>query len=188
MSNDDTPLSEEERGLLQTLQTKTNLTEEDLIQLENLKKRHMIENFKPVNPNQNTLQLPSLYPVGTSSNRTDRLKLPPHSLLPNSTNTVSYPMKPRPPSASNNMSLQPNPQITEFTPPAYIGGQSLCDVLGNCIGGKNQVVPTTGTGGKFTKNKRRKLRSSHKKVRAKRSKQNKRKRSSKRHKRYTRKH
>jgi hypothetical protein len=91
------------------------------------------------------------------------------------------------------MPLKSNPIITNFTPPeaAADTSKSLCDVWGNCFGHKNQVVPvtsTTNTGGKFTKNKRRKLRSSHKKVRAKKSKHNKHKRSSKRNKRYTRKH
>lgn len=56
----------------------------------------------------------------------------------------------------------------------------------NCFRG-TQVFPIN-SGGKFTKNKRRRLHSSHKKVRAKKSKHNKHKRSSKRHKRYTRKH
>jgi hypothetical protein len=187
MNNDNTPLSEEELVTFRILQAKNPLSKEESDLLEILKKRHMIEKFKPVNPNTNTLQLPPLFQVGTSPNRKGRVNLPPHSLLPSSTNSDSYPIIPTPPSAPNNMSLQSNPTITEFNPPADITSESLCDTIGNCFGRKNQVVPTTA-GGKFTKNKRRKLRSSHKKVRAKRSKQNKRKRSSKRNKRYTRKH
>lgn len=187
-NNDNTPLSKEEIATLRTLQAKTNLSPEESRLLESLKKRHMIEHFKPGNPH--TLQLPPISPAGTSPNRKDRVILPTLSPLPNSTNSVYYPMIPKPPSAHNGMSLQSNPTITEFNTPADVGmSKSLCESLGNClgIGSTNKITPTN-TGGKFTKNKRRKLRSSHKKVRAKKSKHNKHKRSSKRNKRYTRKH
>ena len=188
MNNDNTPLSEEELVTFRTLQQAKNpLSQKETELLEMLKKRYMIENFKSQTPNPNTLQLSPLSPVETSAHWNKRVILPPHSLLPNSTNADSYTKKPSPPSAPNNMSLQSNLQTNEFNPPADIDrSETLCDAFGNCFGSA-KVVPTN-LGGKFTKNKRRKLRSSHKKVRAKRSKQNKHKRSSKRNKRYTRKH
>lgn len=194
-NNDNTPLSDEEIVTLQTLQKKTHLSPEDSKLLESLKTRHMIQHFKHPNPNPNpnTLQLQSLSQVGTSPSRKDRAVLPTLSPLPNATNSTAPLITPHPPSAPNSMPLQSDPTITYFNPPeaAAHTSKSLCESLGNClgIGSTNKITPTnTNTGGKFTKNKRRKLRSSHKKVRAKKSKHNKHKRSSNRNKRYTRKH
>ena len=190
MSN---PLSEEEFKTLRFLQAKTPpLSEEDNKLLEFLKEKDMKENYKPVK-NTQSVQLSPISQAGDntpSPNRGRQQHLPPHSLLPNSTNGNSYyPMIPTPPLAPKSMSLQSTPTITEFNPPADIDrSTSLCRRLGNCLGFPSNRIANGTAGGKFTKNKRRKLRSSHKKVRAKKSKHNKHKRSSKRNKRYTRKH
>lgn len=106
----------------------------------------------------------------------------------------------------NDMDNPPLSQLSPLSPPPYttpvhhhtppplsqadntLQDNSLCRRLGNCLGIPSNRIANGTAGGKFTKNKRRKLRSSHKKVRAKKSKHNKHKRSSKRNKRYTRKH
>jgi hypothetical protein len=112
------------------------------------------------------------------------LIIPPHELHPCATNAMVQPVPP-PPQAANNMQILPTnlePAVSN-TVPDPVTPASFCQRM-NCFR-KNIVYPF---GGKFTKNKRRRLHSSHKKVRAKKSKNNKHKRSSKRHKRYTHKH
>ena len=113
------------------------------------------------------------------------LFLPPRELHPCSTNAMVQPVPP-PPQAANNMQILPTnlePAVSN-TVSNPVTPASFCQRM-SCF---RNIVHPYPFGGKFTKNKRRRLHSSHKKVRAKKSKNNKHKRSSKRHKRYTRKH
>ena len=128
--------------------------------------------------------------IGATNAEHNRTPTPPHSLKPK-----EMPRKPKKVIGNRSDSgLQLTINDMDNTPQSPADNRpqnnSLCSRLGDCLGipSTNRIANDTTAGGKFTKNKRRKLRSSHKKVRAKKSKSNKHKRSSKRHKRYTRKH
>jgi hypothetical protein len=112
------------------------------------------------------------------------------SLLPGSTNPQEQqPVPPPVPQVANSMSTIQRPPDSVAVIPELVTKSTICPSFCqrmNCF--PNNSVYPSGFGGKFTKNKRRRLHSSHKKVRAKKSKNNKHKRSSKRHKRYTHKH
>jgi hypothetical protein len=148
--------------------------------------------------NRSLLQPPALAVIGATNAEHNRTPNPPLSPKPK-----RLPRRPKevmndrsdselrltindmdnPPTSSPLSPLSPLSQADNT-----LQNNSLCRRLGNCLGIHSNKIANNTAGGKFTKNKRRKLRSSHKKVRAKRSKHNKHKRSSKRNKRYTRKH
>ena len=167
-----------------------SLEEEELKRLERVKMERMLNAMTkgqlPIRGCQPSC-LPPLPPqiqntMSPLQNR--RLIIPPNEIHPCSTNAMVQPVPP-PPQGANNMQILPTnlePAVSN-TVPNPVTPASFCQRI-NCF--RNNIVHPLG--GKFTKNKRRRLHSSHKKVRAKKSKHNKHKRSSKRHKRYTRKH